>query len=160
MGAIGGCTVHSFLFPIYPSDSDFDHIAAITGDRSWTGRNMRKYFERLERCRYVTPLPGDGNPSGHGFAGWLPTEIPNPKIFALDQPIPHKAPSGKIVRLLEAAFEDVYQGVGKAKLMLAKWFDAELDPNDARDPEQPGGLLQHAADDAGRQPGGAARVHP
>jgi hypothetical protein len=28
-----------------------------------------------------------------------------------------------VVRLLQSAFEQVYEGVGKAGLMLRKWFD-------------------------------------
>jgi choline dehydrogenase len=121
VGAVGGCTIHSFLFAIYPSDSDFDGIADLTGDRSWDSSNMRKYFERLERTHYVQQT--NGNPSGHGFSGWLPTEIPNPGIFANDS---------QINRLLQSAMTQVYNGVGKARNMLQRWFAAELDPNDRR----------------------------
>ena len=85
VGALGGCTLHAYLFAVYPSNSDWDHIADLTGDPSWKADNMRKYFERLERCHYVEPEPG--NPSRHGFNGWQPTEIPDPKDFARDKNI-------------------------------------------------------------------------
>src|ERR1700681_4726004 len=34
-GTLGGCTAHNAMITIYPSDSDWDEIARITGDRSW-----------------------------------------------------------------------------------------------------------------------------
>ena len=121
VGAVGGCSIHSFLFAIYPSDSDWDGIAELTGDRTWRSANMRKYFERLERCRYVERTKG--NPSGHGFKGWLPTEIPNPGIFENDS---------QVVRLLQSAMTQIFNGAGNARRMLRRWFNAELDPNDER----------------------------
>ena len=121
VGAVGGCSVHSFLFAVYPSDADFDVIADLTGDQSWRSGSMRKYFERLERTRYVQQA--EGNPSGHGFNGWLPTEIPNPNIFAND---------GQIVGIIQAAMTHLYKAADKARDMLRRWFGAELDPNDRR----------------------------
>ena len=121
VGAIGGCTVHSFLFAIYPSESDWNYIAGVTGDKTWAAGEMRKYFERLESCRYVAPQPG--NPSRHGYGGWQTTEIANPKMFAFDF---------RIRRLLLGAMEEIYRGVGVVERMLEKYFNAELDPNDDR----------------------------
>ncbi len=37
----------------YPHNSDWDHIAALTGDASWSCASMHEYFQRLENCRYV-----------------------------------------------------------------------------------------------------------
>ncbi|MFL6212539.1 MAG: GMC family oxidoreductase [Blastocatellia bacterium] len=56
-GALGGCTAHNAMITVVPQDSDWDEIAAITGDDSWRGENMRPYFTRLENCQYV-PRPG------------------------------------------------------------------------------------------------------
>ncbi|GLS28189.1 GMC family oxidoreductase [Marinibactrum halimedae] len=71
---VGGCTTHHALITVYPHNNDFDKIAELTGDDSWDSANMRRYFERLERCEYVPrPLSANNNPSRHGFDGWLPT---------------------------------------------------------------------------------------
>lgn len=69
---LGGCTAHNALITVYPSNSDWDRIAEITGDPSWNADQMRDYYQRLERCRYLPPqeLPG----TRHGLQGWLTTE--------------------------------------------------------------------------------------
>ncbi|KAB5582834.1 choline dehydrogenase [Coniochaeta sp. 2T2.1] len=68
-GTLGGCTAHNAMVTIYPHQSDFEYMATLTGDASWSPSNMRKYFTRLEKNRYLLPgLPG------HGYQGWLSTE--------------------------------------------------------------------------------------
>ncbi len=77
-GTLGGCTAHNALILVYPHDADWDAIAALTGDDSWSARNMRRYFQRLENChhrpvyRWLAKLGID--PTHHGWAGWLHTE--------------------------------------------------------------------------------------
>ncbi|KAK2606323.1 hypothetical protein QQS21_003254 [Conoideocrella luteorostrata] len=66
---LGGCTSHNALIAIYPHMSDFDDIANLTGDNSWSASNMRKYFQRLEKNDYLKP-----NAPGHGYSGWLDVE--------------------------------------------------------------------------------------
>src|SRR5438552_12085720 len=34
-GTLGGCTAHNAMILVYPSNSDWDLIADLTGDRSW-----------------------------------------------------------------------------------------------------------------------------
>ena len=51
-GALGGCTAHNAMILVYPHNADWDHIANLTGDRSWRATRMRHYFERLENCRH------------------------------------------------------------------------------------------------------------
>lgn len=82
---LGGCTAHNALIAVYPHQSDFDRIAALTGDDSWSHDNMRKYFARLERNHYL--LPGA---KGHGYDGWLDTEyapitipVKDPQLLSL-----------------------------------------------------------------------------
>ncbi|KAI1631596.1 GMC oxidoreductase [Biscogniauxia mediterranea] len=75
---LGGCTEHNALITILPHDNDWNHIASITGDSSWEASNMRKYFERMEACRY---LPN--SIIGHGFKGWLNTNL-TPLILVLE----------------------------------------------------------------------------
>src|SRR5262249_3543948 len=67
-GTLGGCTAHNAMITIYPHNSDWDFLADLTGDDSWRPDKMRVYFERLERCGYVSrPIVPDYNPSRHGF---------------------------------------------------------------------------------------------
>lgn len=49
---LGGCTAHNAMFTVCPHNSDWDHLAKVTGDPSWYSARMRQYFQRLERCRY------------------------------------------------------------------------------------------------------------
>ncbi|KAF4967934.1 hypothetical protein FZEAL_10460 [Fusarium zealandicum] len=66
---LGGCTAHNALIAIYPHQSDFEYIASLTGDDSWSAENMRKYFVKAEDNNY-RPAGEDG----HGYSGWLSTE--------------------------------------------------------------------------------------
>lgn len=79
-GTLGGCSAHNAMITIYPHESDWEYIRQITGDDSWSADNMRKYFERLERNRY---LPNDI--VGHGFDGWLTTSLTDLRLVVEDQ---------------------------------------------------------------------------
>lgn len=70
--SIGGSTTVNAMIALYPDNSDWDHIAELTGDESWNSRAMRKYFERLEKLKYAKPT--QDNPERRGFNGWLPLE--------------------------------------------------------------------------------------
>jgi len=78
--ALGGCTVHNAMIFMLPHDSDWEHIAQLTRDPSWSPRNMHRHARRLEACHYRPiwrALRFFGiNPTGHGWNGWLRTEIP------------------------------------------------------------------------------------
>src|SRR5437764_6062104 len=52
-GTLGGCTAHNALITVYPSNSDWNQIAELTGDPSWSADAMRQYFIRLEKCEYL-----------------------------------------------------------------------------------------------------------
>lgn len=67
--ALGGCTAHNALIAVYPHQSDFEYIATLTGDDSWSAKNMRKYFVKAEDNNHLLPLQ-----PGHGYDGWLSTE--------------------------------------------------------------------------------------
>ncbi len=73
-GTLGGCTHHHAMITVVPHNSDWQHIADLTGDASWAPDKMRAYFEKLERCTYVKD-PGEGKPNAtrHGYKGWLTT---------------------------------------------------------------------------------------
>jgi len=76
--ALGGCTVHNAMIFMRPHDSDWNHIAHLTGDRSWRASRMRRYALRVEACHHRPlwrALRRIGiDPTGHGWDGWLHTE--------------------------------------------------------------------------------------
>jgi choline dehydrogenase len=87
---LGGCTAHNAMILIYPSNSDWDGIAAKTEDPSWSGDEMRKYFRRLEECRYRKlwrPFHRifRWDPTHHGYSGWMPVEEADPKLLLDDR---------------------------------------------------------------------------
>lgn len=96
-GTLGGCAAHNALITIYPHRSDWSNVASITGDDSWSPSNMRKYFQRLERCEY---LPN--GVVGHGFNGWLGVSLTDLKLVAKDL---------KVVSLVQAAATAMGQGI-------------------------------------------------
>ncbi|EKG10352.1 Glucose-methanol-choline oxidoreductase [Macrophomina phaseolina MS6] len=84
-GALGGCSAHNALITIYPHESDWNHIATLTGDDTWAPDAMRQHFQRMERNRY---LPSSF--VGHGYGGWLETSltdlslvVEDPKLLSL-----------------------------------------------------------------------------
>ncbi|GJL64534.1 MAG: oxygen-dependent choline dehydrogenase [Nitrospirales bacterium] len=123
-GALGGCTAHHAMITIYPHKSDWDELAELTGDSSWSDDNMRQYFERLERCQYVK-APGllESNPTRHGFSGWLTTNIADPKLVVGDKPLK---------KLIKATLrESIFRVDGLISRVKLK-IKGHLDPNDWR----------------------------
>lgn len=87
-GTLGGCTAHNAMITMVPHDSDWNAIADLTGDESWRAENMWQYFQRVERCLYrQPPKPGQDDPSGHGYAGWLRTSRVDPTIAIGDREV-------------------------------------------------------------------------
>ena len=84
-GTLGGCTAHHAMIFIAPHSSDWDHIAELTGDKTWRGWRMRKYFQKLERCGYLNrPWWWRVNFGKHGFDGWVPTSIADATLLLRD----------------------------------------------------------------------------
>lgn len=151
-GALGGCTAHNAMITVVPQGSDWDYIAKVTGDESWKAGEMRKYFARLENCRYVPP-PGslkgffknlftsigallrgksywrEWN-HGHGFEGWLPTCEADPRLVLKDRVL--------VKVILDAGKEALHDRVGDPLTAAATNFD----PNDTRNAvSNPEGLV-------------------
>ncbi len=87
-GALGGCTSHNALITVTPHESDWQKVHALRDredDDSWAPANMRKYFERAERNRYVKNRSGEDG-TGHGFDGWLSVERVEAGQAAFDAP--------------------------------------------------------------------------
>lgn len=70
-GTLGGCTAHNAMIAVYPNQEDFDYIASLTGDSSWSASNMRQYFVKMERNEYLQSLGS----LGHGYTGWLGIDV-------------------------------------------------------------------------------------
>ncbi len=126
-GTLGGCTAHNAMILVAPHDSDWDDIAALTGDKSWGASHMRHYFERIENCRH---RPGwrllrrlGVDLTGHGWAGWLSSERAMPRQ-AFDDDQLMKA-------LSKLAFATLTQST---RPITALWhlLIGHADPNDRR----------------------------
>ncbi|KAH8883390.1 GMC oxidoreductase-like protein [Thozetella sp. PMI_491] len=63
---LGGSAVINYLVNFLPQNSYWQDIMDLTGDQAWS--NMRKIFERVERCHYVP-----NGTAGHGFNGFIDT---------------------------------------------------------------------------------------
>jgi choline dehydrogenase len=140
-GTLGGCTAHNAMITVYPHGADWDAIADITGDSSWSAENMRPYFERLERCAYIDrpwrvpdwlqrllgPLPLVGgrfaNRGRHGWDGWLGTDLADPRLVIPDR---------RLLRVLLAASKATLRDLLRRRLRGIEDFDTLRDPNDWR----------------------------
>lgn len=126
-GTLGGCTAHNAQILIYPSNSDWDHIADLTGDESWRPEKMRKYFERLENChhrpvrRWLAKI--GFNPTRHGWKGWLHTEKAIPRAVVHDQSL-----VDVVLDCAGEAFDSSGEKLKRLRWFLQGWFD----PNDWR----------------------------
>ncbi|USW50537.1 Putative glucose-methanol-choline oxidoreductase, FAD/NAD(P)-binding domain superfamily [Septoria linicola] len=54
-GTLGGCVTHNALIYITAHDSDWNGIAALTDDESWTASNMKQYLKKVEEWQPVEP---------------------------------------------------------------------------------------------------------
>jgi len=76
--ALGGCTAHNAMIYMLPHDSDWDHIATLTGDTTWSAPSMQRIAKRIEACHHRPlwrALRHFGvDPTGHGWNGWMRTE--------------------------------------------------------------------------------------
>lgn len=131
-GTLGGCTAHNAMICVYPSNSDWDAIAELTGDPSWGGGNMRGYFEKLENCQYrygfawvrsvARWLAKLGfNPSRHGWDGWLQTEKAIPPAALGDK---------KLVEVIAESVAEVFEASRNKISALDGLKDSKGDPND------------------------------
>ena len=126
-GTLGGCTAHNAMILVYPHNADWDAIAQLTGDPSWSAAAMRGYFERLENCHH-RPLERvlaklGPNPSRHGWSGWLHSEKAVPKAAIGD--------FGLVQVLLNSA-ATAYDDIGQPVVRLRDLVESKADPNDWR----------------------------
>jgi choline dehydrogenase-like flavoprotein len=126
---LGGCTAHNAMILIYPHDADWDGIARLTGDTSWSSGRMRTYFQRLENChhrrwppyRWLVRIGID--PTRHGWSGWLQTE----------RAIPRSALGDRALRkVMKRALHEARGRIGDPISRLRWLFQGLLDLNDRR----------------------------
>ena len=141
---VGGCTIHNAMVTLCGPSGDWDEIARITGDDSWSGERMRSYFERLEHCDYakensfftkiwskVARVFGiAANRGRHGFDGWLHTTVANPKLGLGDDQL-----AREIVSVLAATlFGQGLRAIATIESFVSDLFGhqikARFDPND------------------------------
>lgn len=115
---LGGCTAHNAMITLYPHNSDWDNIAAMTGDASWSSERMRQYFTRLERCEYVSRLDTG---SRHGFDGWLATNVADPLLMVRD---------AFAKALVNATLRESFATLGRPVSRVLSRLASNLDPND------------------------------
>lgn len=133
-GTLGGCTQHHAMITVYPHNSDWQHIADLTGDASWAPDKMRAYFQKLERCTYTKDAA-----SRHGFEGWLTTT-------GLDLALGLGDPA-VLQTVIDASLTAWKEGVGGALPKLPQ------DPNDWRKPQFEGVAFAPLATLEGRRAG-------
>jgi choline dehydrogenase-like flavoprotein len=124
---LGGCTAHNAMIFVAPPDSDWDEIARVSGDTGWSGRAMWRHFQAIEACRHrpLWRLPArlGFNPTGHGFAGWLPTERAMPETAFTDD---------ALLRVLLDSALVALDDDGRPLEELRRLFEGQGDPNDRR----------------------------
>jgi choline dehydrogenase len=126
-GTLGGCSAHNAMIFVAPHNVDWDRIADATGDPTWRASHMRRYFERVEDCRYrplMRWLAKLGiNPSRHGWRGWLPTEVCVPSAALDDE---------RLDALLVGALVDTLKEDGIGWERLRRLAKGAFDDNDWR----------------------------
>jgi len=126
-GALGGCTAHNAMIFMAAHDSDWDALAELTGDPSWSARAMQKWARLLEDCRhrpiwrFLRLLGLD--PTGHGWNGWLRIERFEPQQALGDRWLTWSMAAGAL-----AALHGIPGWLG----MLLRLVRAKGDPNDVR----------------------------
>jgi choline dehydrogenase len=127
-GCLGGCTAHNAMITVYPHNEDWDSLARLTDDLSWSADNMRKYFERLENCRhrfflYRWLAKLGFNPTRHGWDGWLHTEKLVPKEALKD---------GELEKVLEKSVRSEVKALDSPLKRILWLLLGQADPNDWR----------------------------
>lgn len=122
--ALGGCTTHNAMIWMLPHDSDWNHIAQLTGDPGWRASRMREYAKRMECCnhrplwRALRQLGIEW--TGHGWDGWLSTEMA----------LPHAALGDDGLRETVIGFARAFAGgLGHPFASTLRWLRSAGDPN-------------------------------
>lgn len=125
--ALGGCTAHNAMIFMAAHDSDWDGLAALTGDPSWSAPAMRKWARILEDCRHRPIwrlLRHFGiDPTGHGWDGWLRIERFDPQEALRDI---------WLIWNMAVSARAALRGIPGWLSMLQRLLIGKGDPNDVR----------------------------
>ncbi len=122
--ALGGCTAHNAMIYMLPHDSDWNHIARLTGDRRWRASHMRRYAIRIESCNYrplwraLRRIGLDW--TGHGWNGWLSTEKAVPHAVLGDD---------ELLQTVLASTRSFTGDLPRPLATIARWLRSVGDPN-------------------------------
>lgn len=122
--ALGGCTAHNAMIFMLPHESDWNHLAQLTGDRSWRASRMRRYAKKVEACHHRPiwrALRHIGlDLSGHGWDGWLRTE----------RAMPHEAfADDELLSTVLGTARSFVSGLPLPVTRVLRWFWDRGDPN-------------------------------
>jgi choline dehydrogenase len=121
---LGGCTAHNAMIYMLPHDSDWNHIARLTGDGSWRAARMRRHARRLEDCRHAPlwrALSRIGiDPTGHGWRGWLSIEKSIPMAALGDD---------ELMQLVRGTARTFVGGLPTPLASALRWLRGGGDPN-------------------------------
>ncbi|KAK8062825.1 hypothetical protein PG997_014922 [Apiospora hydei] len=73
---LGGSAIVNAMGTFLPNDADWDYVADITADDSWSSGKMRSIFEKVERNHYLPK-----GTQGHGFDGFMDTQLGSPDYY-------------------------------------------------------------------------------
>ncbi|KAK7959245.1 GMC oxidoreductase-like protein [Apiospora aurea] len=73
---LGGSAIVNAMGTFLPNDADWDYVADITGDDSWSSGKMRSIFEKVEKNHYLPK-----GTQGHGFDGFMDTQLGSPDYY-------------------------------------------------------------------------------
>ncbi|PPQ88178.1 hypothetical protein CVT25_005143 [Psilocybe cyanescens] len=76
---LGGCSSVNYLIHQFGTDEDWNRIANLTSEPTWSWVNMKPYVQKYEN--FVPPLDGHNTtgqfiPSLHGFSGMVDASLP------------------------------------------------------------------------------------
>jgi choline dehydrogenase len=141
---VGGCTVHNAMITICGPSGDWDEIARITNDSSWSGERMRVYFERLEHCDYlrysfleklwnkiraIFGISIRANSGRHGLHGWLHTTGADPELGMRDNQLVEEILSALAATLIDQGMGAIATIQSFVVDLLGNKVMARFDPN-------------------------------
>ncbi|KAF2477386.1 alcohol oxidase [Lindgomyces ingoldianus] len=111
--SVGGSSMINAMCTWLPSESDWNYIANLTGDQSWTADKMRNIFQRIEHNNYLPK-----GTAGHGFDGYFQTNMNKPA--SIGQPV---------LGIISAIAQNFSKSTGQAQITTMMGDDANyLDP--------------------------------
>jgi len=127
-GCLGGCTAHNALITVRPHRQDWDDIVSLTGDTTWSSKEMQKYWQRIERCRHRGALRRcfakiGVNLTEHGWKGWLQTEKVDDSIAIGDN---------ALFQLFFETIGEALDQIPNAGERIGRYLATKGDPNDGR----------------------------